>query len=155
MMWLLSNKWAIYAAAALGLLIAAWTALGVHDHAIRAAAESACEAKFAKASQLAAIAYEADKEAERVRQRKNDEKVANAIQAFNPVSAGLAGRLYYYQVRSCALPGTPAASSLPGQASGESGGAAEIERATQEVFDAATRDAIRLNGARDGWPGQG
>jgi hypothetical protein len=73
----------------------------------------------------------------------------------DPIVAGVAGRLFKYKILtntvSCPAAPAPGASS----ASGVPPSPEEPERfiaASQAVFDAAARDAARLNLCREAWP---
>lgn len=147
MMWLLANRWALYAAGVLGLLVAGSTALGVHDHRIRAEVKAACEAQMEKASQAAAIAYEADKEAERVRIAAIVEKYEKRVP--DPVTVGLGQRVYKYALRSCpaAQAPDPASPGSPAEVPGSDTGAA-----IQDLIDAAESDAAQVRALQEAWP---
>lgn len=70
----------------------------------------------------------------------------------DPVVTGVASRLYKYTLRDCAVPGAPAVAPGIVSPGGVPGGNQEAERLSQLAFDAAGRDAARLDAVIGVWP---
>lgn len=73
-------------------------------------------------------------------------------QPIDPVVAGVARRLFKYTIQDCPMSAAGRDASGAAAASGVPGGNPEVERLTQQAFDAGARDSARLELCKATWP---
>jgi hypothetical protein len=142
--------------AAIGIVLATLFIVGFHFGGMSSAEKLAkyqtdVEAQYA--ANLKTVADTLNKQIQDgVAERAAQQKVIDAYdleKALPPVTAGVVERLRYIESASCTaghqLPGAPAVAGGAQAASGVPGGVSELDRLHQAAFDAAARDASRLN----------
>lgn len=141
------------AALAAALLWAGWHFGGLSSAEKLANYQTTVEAQYA--ANLKTVADTLNKQIkDGVAERAAQQKVIDAYdleKALPPVTAGVVERLRYIESTSCTashqLPGAAAVAGGAQAAGGVPGGLSELDRLHQAAFDAAARDASRLNAA--------
>lgn len=150
--WLGSSAWRLWLFLGAAALASGVIWLHGHDARIRAQSSAQCQAGIEQARDQAARQQIAHDAAELARLQEVVRNYEQNLSTPDPVIVNLGRRLHYYEVRSCAVPQAGADPGSAGPAGGVAGSDGAVESATQAVFDACRRDALRLEALQRAWP---